>query len=416
MQADDLKRVGTRLLATTALATFIAAAPVSVDLSADSGVIALRADVARAKDGDDNSGSGSDNSGSGSDNSGSGSDNSGSGSDNSGSGSDNSGSGSDNSGSGSDNSGSGSDDSGSGSDNSGSGSDNSGSGSDNSGSGSDDSGSGSDNSGSGSDNSGSGSDNSGSGGGDDDNSGPGGGDDDDHDEDEDEDEDEDRSGRRGGDDRADDRGPKVEIFGDTIEIVFADGTKEEIENGVYERKNAAGRTVEERLATQADFDRLLAATASGNLDTATRESSPGVAKTEVFGNNIEVTFADGTKEEIENGIFERKNAAGRTVEERPATQADFDRLAAIAGASVSGGGAAPGVPGGGTSVGEREFVLSDGTKIEVAGNNIEVKYGDGWKEEIEGGRYELKDPAGNTVIERPATAGDRSRLEAQIPG
>jgi hypothetical protein len=33
---------------------------------------------------------------------------------------------------------------------------------------------------------------------------------------------------------------------------------------------------------------------------------------EVQGNNIEVEFPDSTKEEIENGRFERKNALGRT--------------------------------------------------------------------------------------------------------
>lgn len=44
---------------------------------------------------------------------------------------------------------------------------------------------------------------------------------------------------------------------------------------------------------------------------------------------IEVSYSDGTREEIENGRYERKNAAGRTVEQRPATQADIDRLAAL---------------------------------------------------------------------------------------
>ena len=52
---------------------------------------------------------------------------------------------------------------------------------------------------------------------------------------------------------------------------------------------------------------------------------------EIEGNNIEVEFPDGTKEEIEAGRFERKNALGRTIVERPATQADFARLRAFAG-------------------------------------------------------------------------------------
>ncbi len=331
MDMHDMKRLGTQLLATTALGGLLVAAPVALEIDAQSGVIALAPTVALAKDGEDNSGSGS---GSDRDRD--------------------------------------RDDDRSGSN-----------------SGSDDD-----------DRSGS---NSGSDDDDHDNSGHGS-DDDDHDEDED------HAGRHGGDDD-DDRGPKVEIFGDNVEITFADGTKEEIENGVYERKNAAGRTVEERPATQADIDRLMAAASGGALDTATRESDSGVVKTEVQGNSIEVTYADGTKEEIENGVYERKNAAGRTVEERPATQADFDRLAATSGGA--GGGTAPVAPG---PAGEREFVLTDGTKIEVAGDAIEVKYSDGWKEEIEAGRYELKDPDGNTVIERRATAGDRTRLESQLPG
>ena len=54
-------------------------------------------------------------------------------------------------------------------------------------------------------------------------------------------------------------------------------------------------------------------------------------RVEIEGNNIEVEFPDGTKEEIEAGRFERKNALGRTIVERPATQADFVRLRALAG-------------------------------------------------------------------------------------
>lgn len=54
------------------------------------------------------------------------------------------------------------------------------------------------------------------------------------------------------------------------------------------------------------------------------------ARVEIQGNEIEVVFADGTKEEIEAGRFERKNALGRTIVERPATEADFARLRAAA--------------------------------------------------------------------------------------
>ena len=334
MQIDDMKRFGTRLLATTALGGLLAVAPMGVDIDAHTGVISVSPAIALAKDGEDNSGSGNERDREDRDR----------------------------------------EDRDRDDDRSDSDSDRDDQDDDDHDEDEDDH------------------------------------EEEDHDEDEDEDEDEDRSGRRGGGDRV--GGPKVEIFGDDIEITYADGTKEEIENGVYERKNTAGRTVEERPATQADIDRLNAAVDSGSLDTATRESDPNIIKTEVEGNGIEVTYADGTKEEIENGVYERKDAAGRTVEERPATQADIDRLAAVAGGAPTGG-TAPG--GSGATTGEREFRLSDGTKIEVFGDKIEVTYGDGWKEEIEAGRYELKDPAGNTVVERPATAADRNRLEAQLP-
>ena len=120
-------------------------------------------------------------------------------------------------------------------------------------------------------------------------------------------------------------------------------------------------------------------------------------KVEIDGDKIEVTFADGTKQEIENGRFEQKNAAGRTVVERPATRADVERLQRAA--------AAPGV-----SM-ERATARSDGSKVEVSGRNIEVTHADGWREEIENGRYEMKDPNNDTVVERATTSADRSRLE-----
>jgi hypothetical protein len=128
------------------------------------------------------------------------------------------------------------------------------------------------------------------------------------------------------------------------------------------------------------------------------------AKAEIDGDNIEISYPDGTKEEIENGVYERKDATGNTVEERPATQTDVDRLTAGAAALENSARV------------EREFTGPDGTKVEVTGNDIEVTYSDGWREEIEAGQYEMKDPNGNTVVERPATPADRSRLEGQIPG
>ncbi|ETX27495.1 hypothetical protein [Roseivivax isoporae] len=106
------------------------------------------------------------------------------------------------------------------------------------------------------------------------------------------------------------------------------------------------------------------------------------------------SLQDGGRIEIENGRFERKDAFGTTIEERPATPADLALL------NRAGGAGAPGRPLGGGVVSE----------LEVSATGIEVTYTDGWKEEIEAGRYELKDGFNRTVIERPATQDDRARL------
>ena len=116
----------------------------------------------------------------------------------------------------------------------------------------------------------------------------------------------------------------------------------------------------------------------------------------------EVTMPDGTRIEIENGRFQRKNARGRTIEERPATARDRALLNRARAKTAS-------VPqrtrtGGGGLV----------AKLEVSGRNIEVTYTDGWREEIENGRYELKDNLNRTVVERPATQSDRSRLFSAV--
>ncbi|MBB6409785.1 hypothetical protein [Mesorhizobium sangaii] len=53
-----------------------------------------------------------------------------------------------------------------------------------------------------------------------------------------------------------------------------------------------------------------------------------------------------------------------------------------------------------------------GDRVEVDGNKIEVLHPDGITEEIENGRFQMKDALGRTIVERPATANDISRLRA----
>ena len=250
--------------------------------------------------------------------------------------------------------------------------------------------------------------NSGSGKGGSSNSGSGGGDDDSDDVSDDDGDDDSGRGRgrgrgRGGDDNDDDNddddhagvgGTKVEISRGSIEVEQPNGAKEEIEDGRYERKDASGRTVEERPATQADIDRLRGMAGPGVVAATRKVGSGSVAKVEISRDGIEVVNNDGTKEEIENGRYQRKDAMGRTVEERPATQADVDRLQLVA------RGARP----------QRHINVGAIAKIERSSAGLEIVYATGWKEEFESGRYELKDPNGNTVVERTATEQDRARM------
>ena len=51
-----------------------------------------------------------------------------------------------------------------------------------------------------------------------------------------------------------------------------------------------------------------------------------------------------------------------------------------------------------------------GETINVRGDLIKVIYPDGFREELEDGVLELKDPSGRTVVKRRATADDIARL------
>jgi hypothetical protein len=133
-----------------------------------------------------------------------------------------------------------------------------------------------------------------------------------------------------------------------------------------------------------------------------------VVKVERSGGSVEIIYSNGTKEEIENGRYELKNAAGRTVVQRPATDRDLARINGNlrnSGLLPGRNGAVPRLP-----------VNSQAASIEVGRNAIEVRYTTGWKEEVSAGRYELKDPNNNTVVERRATTADRRRLLALAGG
>ena len=147
----------------------------------------------------------------------------------------------------------------------------------------------------------------------------------------------------------------VEIFGDNVKIEFADGSSEEVQDGIFERKDTEDNTIEERPATQDDVDRLAALAAA--FEAANPPSESQVIGVEIIGESVEITYEDGTKEEVNAGVYERKDAQNETIIERAATEEDLARLnelAAAAGGPTPGGddgtpdqgtGDAPGTPG-----------------------------------------------------------------------
>jgi Ca2+-binding RTX toxin-like protein len=116
----------------------------------------------------------------------------------------------------------------------------------------------------------------------------------------------------------------VEVLADHIKIEFTDGRIEEIEGGVYERKNSDGDTVEQRSALSADTDRLSALAVQFEADNP--PSTAEIVEATDFGGQLEIKYADGTKEEISGGVYERKDSSNETIIERTATQSDIDRL------------------------------------------------------------------------------------------
>lgn len=123
-----------------------------------------------------------------------------------------------------------------------------------------------------------------------------------------------------------------------------------------------------------------------------------ISRVEVSRSGVDIRYADGSREEIENGIYARTDRRGRTVAQRKATGPDISRLRALSQrVSIK-------------SVTRRSTSSSSVKKIVINGDAISVKYGNGWSERINAGNYELKDPYGRLVVRRPATRKDKTRL------
>jgi hypothetical protein len=94
------------------------------------------------------------------------------------------------------------------------------------------------------------------------------------------------------------------------------------------------------------------------------------------------------------------------------------------GSSGSGGGENSG-SGGTNSAADNDHSSSGRSGVATASpgsrqgrrddGDIFVVYPDGWREEVVGGRYELRDPQGRTVSRRGATSADRARMLVHSP-
>ncbi len=125
-----------------------------------------------------------------------------------------------------------------------------------------------------------------------------------------------------------------------------------------------------------------------------------VTRAEVTATGIVVTYRDGSREILANGTYQRIDATGKILEQRPATGADLVRLRAHAGGRVT-----PGV-----SAGAPSAPPGQPAKIHIRGRDVTVTYTNGWTEAVERGRYRLTDRYGHVAVKRAATASDRNRL------
>lgn len=185
----------------------------------------------------------------------------------------------------------------------------------------------------------------------------------------------------------------VESFPGHIKIEYLDGSSEEIENFIYERKNSDGDTVEQRPVLPADTNRLTSLAAS--FEAALPPITSSIVEVEIIGSSIEISYADGSKEKVANGIYERKDSANETIVERPATPTDTNRLNDLAdgfnapnspnddGTPDQGPGDAPGTPtddgpdDSPTQIGETENGTNGPDKIETGSGDDSVSGNDG---------------------------------------
>ena len=115
-------------------------------------------------------------------------------------------------------------------------------------------------------------------------------------------------------------------------------------------------------------------------------------------NGARVIYSDGSREEIRDGIFVRRNANGRVIERRRARGSDLARMRAFSSQTTT------------QSPRAAPVAKSRAVKATYRGRNVEILYANGWREEIKSGRFTLTDKYGRVVASRRATKSDIDRL------
>ncbi len=133
-------------------------------------------------------------------------------------------------------------------------------------------------------------------------------------------------------------------------------------------------------------------------DGGSYKPSGAISRIEVSSSGIKIRYANGAREEIENGRYRVRDENGRRVVQRRATGPDVVRLRALSErVSIQ------------SVVGRRQ----PGSAIEgvvTQRNSVTITYANGWTETLQRNSYTLKDPYGRTVVMRPATGQDKRRL------
>jgi uncharacterized membrane protein YgcG len=140
-----------------------------------------------------------------------------------------------------------------------------------------------------------------------------------------------------------------------------------------------------------------------NSDNKNPPKKPAIARIRSVNGGVKVEYVDGSREEIRNGKYERRNANGKVVEKRLASGYDVARIRSqVAASNIEN---AP----------EIEAPTTRAVAVTITGTEIDVQYSNGWRERIVAGQYQLTDQFGRIAVARTASKRDWARLKKTRP-